>query len=292
MRLYLAPLAEPLLRRKSLDRPFCVLDVDDDEVLTRHRLAHLHRAYGDDQRADDEALEAERYARLAERYLPAFERIAVSSQADQGRLATAFPQGHFRHLPNGYDTLSGRPQAARRGGPLRLIFVGSLDYFPNADAIRFFCSQCLPRLRGAARQQIRVDIIGGGGADLRSAFASAGVTFHGSIADLRQHYRDADVAIVPIRAGGGTRIKILEAFAQGIPVVSTTIGAEGLGATGGEHLLIADDAEAFANACWRLKSSPALAEEIARNATTLCRQNHSRGAIAASIRSLYEPVLG
>jgi glycosyltransferase involved in cell wall biosynthesis len=104
---------------------------------------------------------------------------------------------------------------------------------------------------------IRIDLVGS-----RSSTAMAGfprhseVRLHDSVEDLAPLYAAADVVVVPLRAGGGTRIKILESFAHGVPVVTTSLGAEGIDAADGVHLLVADNAEAFARACLRIKEAP------------------------------------
>jgi len=100
-------------------------------------------------------------------------------------------------------------------------------------------------------------------------------------------YAAADLAVVPIRAGGGTRIKILEAFALGIPVVSTRLGAEGIEALDGVHLLLADDAPAFAAACVRLKNDPDTAAALARRAALLVAENHGTERINAALAEAY-----
>lgn len=283
MRLYLAPFAEPLLRLKGR-RPRCVLDLDEDEVLTRKRLAVLHHLTGNPEAAADEESEAAKYAALADRCLPAFDRMAVSSVADAERLARQVPAAQFAVVPNGYELPRPVRSFARTPSEtLRLLFVGTLGYFPNEDAVRFLCTDVLPVLRRMAAGTVEVDIVGAGPA----ITAPAGVRFHGHVEDLAPFYAAADVAIVPIRAGGGTRIKILEAFAHGVPVVSTTIGAEGIDAMDGRHLLIADSADTIAKACLRIKLQSTLAEALAESAASLCAASHGADGIAAAVEALY-----
>ena len=105
----------------------------------------------------------------------------------------------------------------------------------------------------------------------------------GAVRDLGPCYAAADVAIVPLRAGGGTRIKILEAFAHGVPVVSTPVGAEGLEAGDGEHLLLGEDAEAFARRCAELMASPELRRNLAERALRLVRDSYSLDAAIAAV---------
>lgn len=287
MRLYLAPFADLFLRLPESERPACVLDLDDDEILTRRRLADLHRAQSDCESAEREESELQKYAAFATRYLPAFDRVTVCSTADADRLALQHPHTRFAVVPNGYDMPDVNRRTPLASGPLRLLFVGTLDYFPNSDAVRFLCSDVCGALRRLSDREIEIDIVGSGGIGLARSLQDSGARIHGYMPSVAPFHAAADVAIVPIRAGGGTRIKILEAFAHRVPVVSTTIGAEGIDAIDGEHLLIGDDAESLARACLRVKSSPALAHSLAERAATLCSAAHGAAAIEKAIGDIY-----
>jgi glycosyltransferase involved in cell wall biosynthesis len=100
-------------------------------------------------------------------------------------------------------------------------------------------------------------------------------------------YEAADVAVVPVRAGGGTRIKILEAFAHGVPVVTTPLGAEGIAAVDGEHLLLAEDALGFARACLGVKETPALGAALAARAAALLDRRYSPAQVDAAVTQAY-----
>jgi glycosyltransferase involved in cell wall biosynthesis len=167
-----------------------------------------------------------------------------------------------------------RPE--RRDGPFTFLFVGNLDYYPNGDAVRWFAREVLPALQERAPASFRVVVVGNGDTPPKLEHA-------GAVADVGPCYAAADVAIVPLRAGGGTRIKILEAFAHGVPVVSTPIGAEGLEAAGGEHLLLGGDAEAFARGCAELMASPELRRGLAERALRLVRDSYSLDAAIAAV---------
>ena len=288
MRLYLAPFAERVLRLGGSERPTCVLDLDDDEVRTRRRMADLHRACGNREDAEREEVELEKYAVFAARYLPAFDCVTLCSAADIDRLGRHYADARFAVVPNGYEM----PKVARRhtpsiSGPLRLLFVGTLDYFPNNDAVRFLCSDVRKALRNLSDREVEIDIVGGGGLALARSLRNSGTRIHGYVPSLTPLYAAADVAIVPIRAGGGTRIKILEAFAHRVPVVSTTMGAEGIDAIDGEHLLIGDSAEALARACLRVKSAPEVASALAERAAALCSTLYGAEAIATAVGNIY-----
>lgn len=287
MRLYLAPFADPFLRLRESERPICVLDLDDDELLTRRRLADLHRARGDRESAEREGSERQKYAAFAARYLPVFDRVTLCSTADADRLALQHAAARFAVVPNGCDMADVTPRMPSASGPLRLLFVGTLDYFPNSDAVRFLCSDVCKALRRLSDRDIEIDIVGGGGSGLACSLRDSGARIHGCVPSVTPFYAAADVAIVPIRAGGGTRIKILEAFAHRVPVVATTMGAEGIDVIDGEHLLVGDDAEALARACLRVKSSPALAQSLTERAAALCSASHGAAAIEKAIGEVY-----
>jgi polysaccharide biosynthesis protein PslH len=289
MRLYLAPLALPFLRASSQGRPFCVLDLDDDDARTYRRLMHLQENLGDHRAAAIAAAEADKFAALAGQYLRAFDRVLVCSEADARRLAGCYPDSRFAVVPNGYRPVAaGRRHDPSDRGPLRLLFVGTLGYFPNLDAALFLCREIFPALRRLTDREICLDVVGAGGqAGLTQLRQHAQAMLHGFVADLAPLYAAADVAVVPVRAGGGTRIKILEAFAHGVPVVATRLGAEGLAAVDGEHLLLAEDAEDFARACLSIREQPKLAATLAARAATLLAERYSPAQIDAALAAAY-----
>jgi glycosyltransferase involved in cell wall biosynthesis len=287
MRLYLAPLAEPFLRLGG-ERPFRVLDLDDDDVLAHERLARLHADRGDLAMERKSAAEARKFQDLARRLLPRFDRILVGSTGDARRLAESFAATSFAVVPNGYRLDAAvPPRAYRAEGPLRLLFIGTLGYAANADAVRFLCGDILPAVRRLTGREVRIDVIGGGAdASIMAFAADPAIVVHGFVNDPMPLYDAADLAVAPIRAGGGTRIKILEAFSRGVPVVSTRLGAEGLEVTDGVHLLLADDATAFAAACVRLKNDPTTAGAQAREAA-LVAENHGIARVAEALAAAY-----
>jgi len=133
-------------------------------------------------------------------------------------------------------------------------------------------------------------IVGGGaGAAVRQLATLPGVEVIGEAPDISPWYRDAHVAIAPLRAGGATRIKVLEAFAHMRPVVTTTIGVEGIAAEPDRHVLIADDAVTFATACLRLMDDPALAERLASDAFALFSRAYSSECLARIVATFAPP---
>src|SRR5262249_12242507 len=134
-------------------------------------------------------------------------------------------------VPNGVDTQFFAPQRAlpgKEGQPVQLVFTGAMDYLPNADGMRWFLRSVLPELDHRL-PRYKLTIVGKNPpADLRVWERPGKIEFTGRVEDVRQYTRSADMFVVPLQVGGGTRLKILEALAMQIPVVSTRIGAEGL----------------------------------------------------------------
>ncbi len=281
LRSYLAPYAAPLLAEGS----FRVLDLDDDERLTQSRLSELHERRGRPDAALLAAAEAGKYAAHERAWLPRFDLALAASElhaaAVRARRARDDGGVEVRVMPNTVEV----PEEVRRDPPastLRLLFVGNLGYEPNVDAALWLAEEILPCLRALRPRGGAVELRIAGSRPAAAVAALAGPTDAGRIevcadpADLAPHYAWADVALAPIRAGGGTRIKILEAFAARVPVVATGIGAEGLAVRDGEHLLLADDTEGIAAACRRLADDPALAGRLAASALALVRERYSR----------------
>ncbi len=289
MRLYLAPVINPFLRTQQPDRPFLVLDLDDDEVVSHERLAALYDAAGDPGTAWATRAEARKYRDFATRYLPAFDRVAACSAHDARRLSESFPDARFTVLPNSIGPLVRPPRPAAHDA-LRLLFVGTLGYLPNTDAALFLCHEVLPALRRLTGRAIVIELAGAGDTTaLRDLARIPEVTLHGYVEDLAPLYAATDMAVVPVRAGGGTRIKILEAFAYGVPVVATSLAAEGIAVTDKHHLLLADDAEDFARACLAVALQPDLAAARTEQATHLVAAQHSAARLRRAVAELYPP---
>jgi glycosyltransferase involved in cell wall biosynthesis len=292
MRLYLAPLAPPILQAIPPPAPVALLDLDDDDVRTHQRLAELHALRDELAPAETDRLEATKYAACAADLLGRFGTVMTASNEDARRLSALHPGVRFESVPNGYADVQprsadGHPGAA--GSLVRLLFIANLGYFPNADAAEQLVFKVLPVLRDRGLDA-RLDIAGDGAPDhLRAALARAGngrVVMHGKVDSVAPWYAAADIAVVPLRAGGGTRIKILEAFAYGVPVVSSTVGAEGLDVVSGTHLLCADDPVDFAMACRRLATDPVLAASLVAHARDLHRLHYTPERVHARLHAV------
>lgn len=156
-----------------------------------------------------------------------------------------------------------------------LVFVGSMDWMPNIDGIRWFIDEVLPRIR-AKKPGCRLAIVGRNPPPaVMLATRDPLITVTGTVPDVRPYLWEAAVSIVPLRVGGGTRLKIFEAMAAGVPVVSTTIGAEGLPVRHGQTIRIADTAAHFAAECLDLLNDAAGRKSMADQALELVRTRFS-----------------
>jgi glycosyltransferase involved in cell wall biosynthesis len=277
-RLSMLPYARPYLD-VSGGAPRRHLDLDDLESATRRRLAALYRLNGNGAMARLEELEAGRAAALEAEALRAFDRLYVCSEQDKADL-DGRARGQVCVLPNALPVRA--PLPPRGGdGPYTFLFVGTLGYYPNEDAILHFCADVLPLIRRAAQQPFRVTIVGTGATPaIRRLADLPEVQLIGAVPDVAPWYHEADAVVVPVRAGGGTRIKVLEAFSYGRPVVGTSIGVEGIAAQAEEHVLVGDTAPALAAQCLRLMADPPLAERLTRNASALFAGAYTLDAVA------------
>jgi glycosyltransferase involved in cell wall biosynthesis len=200
----------------------------------------------------------------------AADQIHAMSAADGEFLAAHLPDGgrRIRVVPNAVDTAFYQPP---RPAPERrdVLYVGNFQNLPNVDAFEFLMEEIWPLVRRAC-PQVALDVVGAHPSPRVLRFAGRdGVRVVGEVPQVRPYYHDHRLMVAPIRAGSGTRLKILEAFAAGLPVVSTPLGAEGIEAVDGEHLLLAAAAADFARAVVRLLGDEALCRRLARSARGL-----------------------
>lgn len=200
--------------------------------------------------------------------------VTVSNEAD--RAAFGSPKCHW--VPNGFPTV---PKAKRTDALCGLLLVGQFEYEPNADAAEYFVRQIFPKIR-MAEPSATIRLVGRATSRIHR-LAGDGVEVVGQVDDLTPEYDRAAVAVSPVRFGSGTRIKIIEAFARGVPVVSTSVGAAGLGAEHGRHLLLADDADAFAASCVSLIRDPVTARHLSERAADFYERHFGQAAVTAAV---------
>jgi glycosyltransferase involved in cell wall biosynthesis len=200
--------------------------------------------------------------------------LAVSEEDRQLLLATA-PGARVAAIPTGVDTSYFAPNGSQEN-PTSLVFTGSMDWFPNEDAILHAIDNILPLIRSEV-PAVSLTVAGRNPTSrLRGAAArAAGVRITGTVEDVRPYIAEAALYVVPLRVGGGTRLKILEALAMGKAVVSTTIGAEGLPLVPGAHFVRADDPRDFARAILDLLRDPGRRKMLGSAGRQLVEQRHS-----------------
>jgi polysaccharide biosynthesis protein PslH len=209
-----------------------------------------------------------------------FAHVVAVSAADADLMRREYKLATVTHVETGVDCeyFSPPPAETARAG---LVFVGSMDWMPNADGIRWFAAEVFPQIRAAVPDATLTVVGREPAAALRQlAQARSGITVTGTVPDVRPYLERAAISVVPLRIGGGTRLKIYEAMAMGSPVVATTIGAEGLPVRHGEQLLIADSAAAQAAAAIELLRDPERAARIAGNALCFVRLHCSWDGVA------------
>ncbi|MEZ4552475.1 MAG: glycosyltransferase [Dehalococcoidia bacterium] len=282
-RLYTAPVVLALARRAPRARLH--LDLDDIESVTHERIAALHERNGllDAARAED--AEARRFADAERDLLPRFQRLYCCSGVDAARLGALVPTlpAEVCVVPNAVRLPAELP-IPRTTHPFTFLFVGTVNYAPNLDAVRWFTRRIWPRIHARAGRPVLFRVVGHPpDADVSAIARLPGVRLAGEVSDVTLEYGDAGAVVVPLRAGGGTRIKVIEAFAHRRPVVSTTAGVEGIEAEPGRDLLVADDPDAFADACLRLIDDPAFGAALATNAASLVAARYSQDVVGALI---------
>jgi sugar transferase (PEP-CTERM/EpsH1 system associated) len=228
-----------------------------------------------------------RMLRYEPRVLARFDGVLAVSEADSETLRRLYPDVIRRpvHIvPTGVDTQYFTPAARPSPAKSRsVVFTGSMNWLPNEDAMLFFCREMLPLIR-REEPEVTLSIVGRAPTPAVSALARQhGVTVTGRVDDVRPYLRDAAVYVVPLRIGGGTRLKIFEAMAMAKAVVSTGVGAEGLPVTDGEHVCLADEPQAFASAVVGLLRDVDRRRHIEEAARALVLERYDWSAVAGQL---------
>jgi polysaccharide biosynthesis protein PslH len=222
--------------------------------------------------------------------LRAMHVIAVS-QTDALAMRELFGLERVTAVPTGVDTTYFRAPATP--APVAdMVFTGSLDWIPNIDGLKWFVAEILPRIR-LRRPECSLAIAGRnpGPAILALSKADSRITVHANVPDIRPYLWGSSVVIVPLRVGGGTRLKIYEAMAAGVPQVSTTLGAEGLDAKHGVNIELADTAADFAEACTSLLENRPRNRAIADSACRMVNERFGWPRVAAEFERILESVV-
>lgn len=262
-------------------------------VLDEHNVEYdvIRRSWRGERGLFRKAFNFAEYLKLRAEERRAWSRVdgcVFTSERDRALALAAGCQTPTSLAPNGVDVESFAPDIQTRAGGI--LFFGA-DFFPNTDALRFYADEVFPEVL-RQRPSARLVVVGACVGALADR-PRAGVELIGPVADVRRYIARSAVVIAPLRIGGGTRLKILEAMAMGRAVVATTIGAEGIEATPGRDLLIGDDAKTLAAETLRVLRDPELAETIGAAARELVTRRYdwdvSVAQLVRFVRGLVAP---
>lgn len=213
--------------------------------------------------------------------------VTVVSEDERALVQRAAPPGaRVEVIPNGVDTLRLRPLPDVQPQPFTLIYPGAVTFSANLDAVTYFIHDVLPLVRHTFPQARFIVTGGAGDVDISALAAQPGVTFTGYLPDVAAAVREAQAAVVPLRVGGGTRLKVLEAMALGTPVIATRKGVEGLDVRPGANILLADTPDEIADAVATLFRDSALRVGLAANARRLVEENYDWAVIGRRLLTL------
>lgn len=220
-----------------------------------------------------------------------YDHVVVVSPEDRDLVSREYGVRGVSDVPTGVDTAYFRPSGRYRRDPHSMVFTGSMDWIPNEDAVRFYVEQILPRVRQALPDATLV-VVGRNPSPglLALAAREPGVIVVGRVEDVRPYMERASLYVVPLRIGGGTRLKIFEAMAMGLPVVSTRVGAEGLPVTDGQDIVLADAPAQFADGVVQLLTDQARARTLGEVAARTVRERAGWDRVATEFAAICERV--
>jgi sugar transferase (PEP-CTERM/EpsH1 system associated) len=225
------------------------------------------------------------------RAIEQFDGITAVSDVEKEWIQQHAPAARVELVPNGVDTKYFYPTSTWKASP-SLVFTGLMDHPPNVDAVIWFCDEILPALRRKL-PHIRFKIVGiRPHPKVLELGKREGVEVTGEVADIRPYLAGSLALVVPLRSGGGTRLKILQAMAMERPVISTTLGAEGLEVTPEVNILIADTPDEFVNHILPLLASPGAAKRLGKAGRQLAVEKYDWPLCLRGLESLYDRLLG
>ncbi len=215
----------------------------------------------------------------------------VVSALDAERLNVIAPSAAVEVVDNGVDTAYWRP-TPDTGRETGIVFAGTLGWFPNRDAVEFLLRDVWPQLSGGVDR--RLSIVGRDPPPMArdAAAADSRIQVPGFVDDVRPYLRDASIYVCPMRVGGGTRLKILDALAMAKPLVSTAIGVEGLDLVDGTHYVRAETAPEFVAQIERLEASPALRQSLGEAGRRVVVERYDWSVVGRKLDHAYERAAG
>ena len=262
------------------------IDLDEDDAWAWRREAELARAAGNSEAADWAEAEAEAEDRLLGRIASSFDRMFIAGEADRERLRSRHRDLTVEVVPNG---VSLAPSPKRRDDGDTLLFVGNLTYAPNVEGLLWFVREVLPLILEV--RDVRLRIVGKGQSPtVEGLRGHGGIEVVGAVEDVAPAYETATLAIAPLHSGAGTRIKLIEAAAFNVPMVSTSIAAQGLD-FGPDAIWRADSPGAFADAVLTALSNPDERLRRAERARCIAGLQYDREKLIASLASRFGEIL-
>jgi glycosyltransferase involved in cell wall biosynthesis len=236
-------------------------------------------------------IEAEKLQRWERTVCARAALVLACSEHDRQELVRLYPGANVAVVPNVVDCSDYKPSPFGNGATV--LYTGGMDWYPNRDAVQFFAFSILPEIQ---RHIPGVQFVVAGrnpSPDFQAQFTGvSGLTFTGTVPDMRPELAKAAVVVVPLRIGSGTRLKILEAAAMGKPIVSTRLGAEGLDFVDGKEILLADDSAAFASAVVELLNSPHRWEQLGAMARRRVEQSYDYGVLKSRLSNVFRRLAG
>lgn len=266
--------AEYVLQRRT-----ALADLQNPTAAIRNPISLLGAGYS--------LVQWQKLAAYERRVLRQFTGVLAVSEEDRRALLRLDPALNIAIVPNGVDTGYFAPQSPLVARDSSLVFTGTLDFRPNVDALRWFAAQVLPLIRHR-RPEARLVAVGKSPSAAVRGLAGPAVALHADVPDVRPFIAGAGAYVVPLRMGGGVRLKLLEALSMQAPTVSTALGAEGVeGLQAGTHLLLADDAPGFAAAALRLLDDGALGRALGEAGRRLAAARYDWAAIVPRLERAY-----
>lgn len=219
-----------------------------------------------------------------------FNRCLCVSKEDSNLLRSISPETHTEIVPNGVDPHYFSPHDSEED-ETKLVFTGSMDWQPNEDAVIYFCQEIFPLIRSELTD-MKFFIVGSNPTDkVLSLRDISGVYVTGLVDDVRPYIANSAIYVVPLRIGGGTRLKILQALAMKKAVISTSVGCEGIDIEPGKDLIVSDDSRDFANKVIMLSKDRGLRRKLGENGRSLILQKYDWKAIVEKLESIYVDII-
>ncbi len=263
-------------------RPWVLQEHNLETWNVHSQQAHISRA----SRRLAGRIEEEKLCRWERHWIQSCRVCMAVSESDAVCLREWAPNTSVFVIPNGVDTTSYATPEDLRLARSGLVFFGNLGYSANADGLAWFCRDVLPQVKSQKPDTVLTIIGPNAPASVIALGAEPGIHYLGYVPDVRPHLWKAAVCVVPLRGGGGTRLKILESLAAGCPVVSTSVGAEGLDV--GREVQLADTPQSFAAAVVRTLDDEGFRQRLALVGQQLVREKYDWSGIAPKLEQAYE----